>query len=855
MVKQTARLIPLLLVIVFAFTLAPALAQSPPAAPLTNDEGGPVRLTGGGRYTNVFEIDQIVEPVVVLLDQGGLYAYRNPAFVARPEGQVFGRFTSNFSPDSFAFQIDLPAEPKGQGYDVDQDGGNDPGVQIWTIAIRNNPLAEPFEPSLLPLEQVNTPWLTSVLTRKPATPDEAPEPYSGTLLIYAPEAGQGFPAGLGDDGLLFTTDDPIVTVPPGYTVVNMDQTPFTFDRSREVNVFIPEDPNGATVSFADLNYKDAFNAFIDFMKERYAYTELHQIDWESWRSEYLPRVEQAQASGDALTYSKVYEEIATRTGDRHTSLPVPVTNTESLLASLELGVGLDSDIQVRNGALFVKPGVVELADGRVLVVNVTPDSSAAKAGIQPLAEIITVNNTPVGQQLESLAAESPAATPEARRLEALQQLFLLPPESSLTVTYRNPGKGENTVTLGTGPVALEDLASLSDNLVDTLGSLPPLATTARQTPGGQTAGYLSWPDFLNDQIKLPLLSEYFAGLQAGYPPGLIIDLRYNGGGSEWLMTYIFSYFFSPDFPARLDLLASSSFDVARNEFVTYPALGIPPQLPISAPSPETYYGGKVIILVSENCASACEFFAAWMKMYGRATIIGPHATAGAGGQVQQIQLPEGLVFNYTYSRQTDRQGNAYIEGIGVEPDVRVPLTQDYAAALANGQDPVLDFALARMDQLLAGESLSGGSMAAATGSGSACAMAQAVTVTGQPPGREMYRPFDDAAINRTELLSQAIDLSGPPSSAAAWRNSVLSLLGNCADDAFVPKQVTVYNPAPDQTTVVVFTEILDDDSLAGEEVRVDLKAAAEEQWQIDWAGVRFKCARGNTADLTKEFCP
>ncbi|HMQ56469.1 MAG TPA: hypothetical protein PKD98_30600 [Anaerolineae bacterium] len=53
MVKQTARLIPLLLVIL-AFTLAPALAQSPPAAPLTNDEGGPVRLTGGGRYTKVF---------------------------------------------------------------------------------------------------------------------------------------------------------------------------------------------------------------------------------------------------------------------------------------------------------------------------------------------------------------------------------------------------------------------------------------------------------------------------------------------------------------------------------------------------------------------------------------------------------------------------------------------------------------------------------------------------------------------------------------------------------------------------------------------------------------------------------
>jgi hypothetical protein len=401
---------------------------------------------------------------------------------------------------------------------------------------------------------------------------------------------------------------------------------------------------------------------------------------------------------------------------------------------------------------------------------------------------------------------------------------------------------------------LEDLAGLTGDFFGSRGSLPPLATAARPTPGGQTVGYVSWPDFLSDQIKLPLLSNYLAGLKAGQPPGLLIDLRHNSGGSEGLMTTIFSYFFSPDFPARLELLASSSFDVARNEFVTYPAFGIPPRLPISAPSPETYYGGKVIILVSENCVGACEFFTAWMKMYGRATIIGPHATTGAGGQVQQIQLPEGIILNYTYSRQTDRQGKVYIEGVGVEPDVRVPLTEAYAAALVDGQDPVLDFALASMDQLLAGQLLTGGGSATAA-NGAACSTAQAVTVTGQPPNREVYRPFDDEVINRAEVLGQAIEMGGPTNSAAAWRNSLLNILGDCADDSFVPKQITVYNPAPDQTTVVVFTEILYDDSLAGEEVRVDLKAAGEKQWQIDWAGVRFKCARGNTADMTKEFCP
>ena len=41
-----------------------------------------------------------------------------------------------------------------------------------------------------------------------------------------------FPSGFGADNKLFTDDDPLVRLPAGYTVVNMDTTPFTFDRSR-----------------------------------------------------------------------------------------------------------------------------------------------------------------------------------------------------------------------------------------------------------------------------------------------------------------------------------------------------------------------------------------------------------------------------------------------------------------------------------------------------------------------------------------------------------------------------------------------------------------------------------------------
>jgi hypothetical protein len=56
--------------------------------------------------------------------------------------------------------------------------------------------------------------------------------------------------------------------------------------------------------------------------------------------------------------------------------------------------------------------------------------------------------------------------------------------------------------------------------------------------------------------------------------------------------------------------------------------------------------------------------------------------------------------------------------------------------------------------------------------------------------------------------------------------------------------------------VLVFTKIVGDDSVAAQEARVDLVAQANNQWQVEWAGVRWQCARGdNTTDLTNEFCP
>ena len=64
----------------------------------------------------------------------------------------------------------------------------------------------------------------------------------------------------------------------------------------------------------------------------------------------------------------------------------------------------------------------------------------------------------------------------------------------------------------------------------------------------------------------------------------------------------------------------------------------------------------------------------------------------AGGSVDQFIMPEGLAVQITIGRAVDANGNVHLEGQGVVPGVRVPVTFDTIQEEANGGDPVLDAA-------------------------------------------------------------------------------------------------------------------------------------------------------------------
>ncbi|MCZ7671481.1 MAG: hypothetical protein M5U34_32280 [Chloroflexi bacterium] len=114
--------------------------------------------------------------------------------------------------------------------------------------------------------------------------------------VYAPDDQQGFPSGFGPDGLLFTADDPIVQIPAGYTIVDMDSDPFIFDRARHQTVDLIEPAGAALDDYSALSYAAAFDALIEQLRKEYAFTEYKNLDWDAIHAELRPAFEAADGS-------------------------------------------------------------------------------------------------------------------------------------------------------------------------------------------------------------------------------------------------------------------------------------------------------------------------------------------------------------------------------------------------------------------------------------------------------------------------------------------------------------------------------------------------------------------------------
>ncbi len=408
---------------------APTPLPPKPVQPGASNPDEPVLIYGDIPYTSPFFIDSLGEPFVLLEDQAG-FVNRDRDFEFPTSSQVIGPVTVH--PDlSLTYELPLPSIPQGTQVDVDQDGEQDAGVQVYAVAYWSNTWGDPF------LEERDGTGWSNASASTIVDPDLDNEIVGGTLVVWAPDGEQLFPTGFGPDGKLFTEDDPVSPIPAGYSLVNLDQDPFQNYKEAQSELTLAEG-RSALNDYSDQSYGDAFESLFQKVSREYPFTQDKGIDWQALYEQYQPAI--ANARDDEQFY-RALKDFASSIPDGHVGL----SYEPNLLLELH-GGGL--------GML-----VEELSDGKVIVTHVIPGEPADRAGIEVGAELLSWNDAPVQDAIAAVKPFfGPYSTEHTRRINQARFLTRIPPDSEVELAYQNPGQNETqTVTLQTS----DELESLS----------------------------------------------------------------------------------------------------------------------------------------------------------------------------------------------------------------------------------------------------------------------------------------------------------------------------------------------------------------------------------------------------------
>ena len=274
---------------------------------------------------------------------------------------------------------------------------------------------------------------------------------------------------------------------------------------------------------------------------------------------------------------------------------------------------------------------LEADDGIVRVVRLIEGSPAERAGLLPEDLVIRVGDEEVsGYDLYDVIA-----------------LIRGPKGSEVTLSVMR-GDDERTFTITRDQIHI------------------PSAKYEVKTSTGGKVGLLTVSQFGSETI--PEVKSLLANVGQTDIKGLVIDLRYNGGGYLDGAIELTSMFVKS---GRVVTVAGRTsredHDVTGNAIL--------PDLPL-------------VVLINGGSASASEIFAGALQDHGRATIVGTQSF-GKGTVQEVIDLPGGSALRVTTATWLTPNGTD-LGKHGITPDVIIDRTPEDAEA---GRDPQLDAAM------------------------------------------------------------------------------------------------------------------------------------------------------------------
>ncbi len=176
---------------------------------------------------------------------------------------------------------------------------------------------------------------------------------------------------------------------------------------------------------------------------------------------------------------------------------------------------------------------------------------------------------------------------------------------------------------------------------------------------------------LDGQIGYLDLRMFFAATYAGATAcaameflsnakAVIVDLRYNGGGWDDMVTLLASYFVHPE-ESDVVAITQSTLDKSYSASV----------LPAFVPG-KRLTGIPVYILTSSRTASAAEAFISIVTHLNDSVVVVGQRTAGAENPVEMLALDDQFVLKIPCYKKVFFGGRSGWEGTGLKPDVEAP---------------------------------------------------------------------------------------------------------------------------------------------------------------------------------------
>ena len=450
------------------------------------------------------------EPAVVLSDTSVLGEDTNATTGSAPVPSVASQITTGLVPESgdrYSFSLSLSIAPQGTPVSLsgaDADAGELP--QVFSIDIVSNVAGQPA------LTSVDAYSSSPSVLSSTGTNDAGA--LTGQFAVWSDGNGAQFPSAVGDDGEALTSDDPLRDLDAGWTIVDISDDTYDFDRDSEVAIrFVSSqlDRN----DFSSQGWTEAFESLVDDLEAKYPFTDYKGIDFDQLRKTYVPMVQKAEDDDDSDAYALAVYRFGLEFGDGHVSSSPPIQwIRDNYLGGYGLAVG-------------------RAEDGTVFVTDVVDGSGAAKAGIEPGDTVERWDGKAIADAIADTPLLTSASSDFSRELQRVALLTRGPVGNTVEVEYTNAGGDASTARLRARQDPDGFTSAVSSEFAPNVAAMP---IESSVLPSG--VGYIRITTFETDQVLFTHQWDYaIRTLQGLGVTDLVVDVRSNPGGLASLAFY------------------------------------------------------------------------------------------------------------------------------------------------------------------------------------------------------------------------------------------------------------------------------------------------------------------------------